>query len=305
MTLSTIEFPRRNNYNYKNMLRTIIPTISLLCFPFISTGQTVAEMGDTEITTSEISDILSSLGEGGEALPVNDAEAMEKFVRALVVQRFVLDKALEEKHEQKPSVAAALKRTRDAAITESYLREVSKPSAEYPTDEEISTAYSENKGALVVPKAWHLAQIFVAKADDTKQSEQRLADIQKQLKEKGADFSSIARVSSDDRSSSPSGGDLGWLQENLIQPPIRKALGGLKLNEVSNPVEMDNGWHIIKLLDSREATTPTLDQVSAQLKARLIEAKAQQNRQEYLSNLLNESPPAINGIELRKIVTKP
>lgn len=304
MKLSTTGFLHNPNRSSIYMLRKLLVIIGL-SLPLSSQAQTVAEMGDTEIAAAEISEILDSLSESGEGVPIADPAAIEKFVRALVVQRFVLAKALADEHDKDPVVAEALKRTRDAAIIESYLREVSRPPAEYPTEEEIAAAYEENKSALVVPKAWHLAQIYIAKTDDLEASKKRVAGIQEQLDAKGADFASIARVSSDDRSSSPAGGDLGWLQGNLIQPPIREALSDLKLNAVSAPIEMEDGWHFIKLKDSREATTPTLDQVSAQLKARLREAKAQQNRQEYLSKLLEENPPAINGIEIRKISSKP
>lgn len=287
------------------MLRLILSPLLFLAAPADIHAQAVAQMGDVELPASEISDILASMKTGDESLPAQDPEALDKFVRALVVQRFVLGKALAEKHDLDPAVAASLKRTRDAAITESYLRKISIPPADYPSKDEIATAYEENIAALQVPKAWHLAQIFVAKTEDAADSKKRLGRIQQQLDAEGADFASIARVSSDDRSSSPSGGDLGWLQENLIQPPVREALTGLKLNTVSKPIVMEDGWHIIKLLDSREATTPTLDQVSTQLKARLREVKAQQNRQDYLSNLLEKNPPAINGIELRKLNSKP
>jgi len=288
------------------MLRFLLPSVLFLALPASLKAQAVvAQMGDVELPASEISEILASMKRGDESLPTQDPEALDKFVRALVVQRFVLEKALAEQHDQDPAVAASLKRTRDAAITESYLREISSPPADYPSKEEVATAYEENKAALLVPKAWHLAQIYIAKTEDPAVSEKRLAGILKQLDAESADFASIARVSSDDRSSSPSGGDLGWLQENLIQPPVREALAGLKLNTVSKPIVMEDGWHIIKLLDTREATTPTLGQVSGQLKARLREAKAQQNRQEYLSNLLEKNPPAVNGIELRKLNSKP
>lgn len=288
------------------MLRFLIPSVLFLALPASLNAQAVvAQMGDVELPASEISEILASMKTGDESLPTQDPEALDKFVRALVVQRFVLQTALAEKHDQDPAVAASLIRTRDAAIAESYLRKLSNPPADYPSKEEIATAYGENKAALLIPKAWHLAQIYIAKTEDVTVSKSRLDDVVKQLAAPGADFASIARVSSDDRSSSPSGGDLGWLQENLIQPPVRAALKDLELNAVSKPIAMEDGWHFIKLLDTREATTPTLDQVSTQLKARLRETKAQQSRQEYLSNLLEKNPPAVNSIELRKLNSKP
>jgi len=266
---------------------------------------TVAQMGDVEIPASELSGIIAAMESEGESMPKEDPDSLDKFVRALVIQKFVLSKAIAEKHDQDPKVVSELQRTRDAAITESYLRSVTRPPQGYPSEEEISAAYGENKAALLVPKAWHLAQIYISTGEDETASKKRLDAVIRQLAEAGADFASIARVSSDDRSSSPSGGDLGWLQENLIQPPIREAFKDLKLNAFSKPVRMDDGWHIIKLIDSREATTPTLSQVRDQLKARLRAVRSQENRQKFLSELLLENPPAVNGIELRKLNPAP
>ena len=288
------------------MLRILLSSLLILSgISALRAQAVVAQMGDVEVPASEISEILGAMKSQGESLPKEDPEALDKIVRALVIQKFVLSKALAEKHDQDPAVIAKLRRTHDAAITESYLQSISLPPEGYPSEEELSAAYEENKAALLVPKAWHLAQIYISSGEDEAGSKKRLDAVTKQLEEAGADFASIARVSSDDRSSSPTGGDLGWLQENLIQPPIREAIRDLKLNAISKPVLMDDGWHIIKLIDSREATTPTLSQVKEQLKARLRAAKSQEIRQKYLSELLLENPPAVNGIELRKLTPAP
>lgn len=288
------------------MLRILLSSLLILSgISALRAQAVVAQMGDVEVPASEISEILGAMKSQGESLPKEDPEALDKIVRALVIQKFVLSKALAEKHDQDPAVIAKLRRTHDAAITESYLQSISLPPEGYPSEEELSAAYEENKAALLVPKAWHLAQIYISSGKDEAGSKKRLDAVTKQLEEAGADFASIARVSSDDRSSSPTGGDLGWLQENLIQPPIREAIRDLKLNAISKPVLMDDGWHIIKLIDSREATTPTLSQVKEQLKARLRAAKSQEIRQKYLSELLLENPPAVNGIELRKLTPAP
>jgi len=288
------------------MVRFLLPSLLILSgISALRAQAVVAQMGDVEVPASEISEILGAMKSQGESLPKEDPEALDKIVRALVIQKFVLSKALAEKHDQDPAVIAKLRRTHDAAITESYLQSISRPPEGYPSEEELSAAYEENKAALLVPKAWHLAQIYISSGEDEAGSKKRLDAVTRQLEEAGADFASIARVSSDDRSSSPTGGDLGWLQENLIQPPIREAIKDLKLNAISKPVLMDDGWHIIKLIDSREATTPTLSQVKEQLKARLRAAKSQEIRQKFLSELLLENPPAVNGIELRKLTPAP
>lgn len=270
---------------------------------FAAAAEIVGKIAEIELTTEEAKGLVLSLGETGDVPTDLSPEALDRFVRALLVQRLVLHEAEAANHGDSPAVAAQILRAQQAALAESYLQSVSLPPADFPSESELSEAYQTNKTAFLVPKSWHLAQIFISSPAGSKdeETEKRLGSVLKQLAEPGADFASIARVSSDDRNSSASGGDLGWLQENMIQPAIREALPALKLKGISKPIRLEDGYHLIRLIDAKEASTPTLDQIKPQLKARLRAQKAQQNRQEWLSVLLEKNPPAINGIELLKL----
>ena len=277
--------------------------ISLFLTASVTAAEIVGKIADIELTTEDAKALVRTLGESADVPTDLNPEALDQFVRALLVQRLVLREAEAAKHGDAPAVAAQILRAQQAALAESYLQSVSNPPANFPSETELSEAYENNKAAFLVPKSWHLAQIFISTpaGSENEETEKRLASVLKQLAEPNADFASIARVSSDDRNSSANGGDLGWLQENMIQPAIREALPALRLNGISKPIRLDDGYHIIRLIDTKEASTPTLDQIRPQLKARLRAQKAQQNRQEWLTALLEKNPPAINGIELLKL----
>lgn len=68
----------------------------------------------------------------------------------------------------------------------------------------------------------------------------------------GADFAELARLNSNDLSASK-GGDLGWLYQGDTVPEFEKAMGGLKINEISQPVKTQFGWHLIQVLERRVA----------------------------------------------------
>lgn len=69
----------------------------------------------------------------------------------------------------------------------------------------------------------------------------------------GEDFSKLAEEHSDDHSSAPLGGDMGWFEINKFGPRIGDVLQTLNLNEVSEPFQTEAGWHIIKYLGKKEA----------------------------------------------------
>ncbi len=282
----------------KRFIITLLATGSLL-----HADPIVGRIGDISLAASEVEALLKAAADrAGEPLQA-DAAALNSFVRATLVQRLVLAKALAAGHEKKPEIIAELARAKDAALVESFLRSASEPPPAYPSESQLEAFYQENKAELVVPKSWRIAQIFISDSDpaDPAAAKSKLDAVLKQLKEPNADFASIARTSSDDRASAVNGGELGWLQDNLIQPAIREKLPLAKLGENSAPIRMDDGWHIIRLLDAREARTPTLDELRPRLRATLRANKAREGREAYLAELLESNPAAVNEIELIKL----
>jgi peptidyl-prolyl cis-trans isomerase SurA len=68
----------------------------------------------------------------------------------------------------------------------------------------------------------------------------------------GADFSELARASSDDPGSAVKGGDLGWLSPGDTIPPFEKTMNSLEVDEISEPFETQFGWHIVQVLGRRD-----------------------------------------------------
>ena len=67
----------------------------------------------------------------------------------------------------------------------------------------------------------------------------------------GDDFATLAKANSDDAGSAIQGGDLGWVMPGLLVPPFEKAMSELAVNETSQPVQTQFGWHLIQVLDRR------------------------------------------------------
>jgi peptidylprolyl isomerase len=117
-----------------------------------------------------------------------------------------------------------------------------------------------------MPRQFQLAQIFIAAPKDAdkateEKAKKSLDEILAKLKAPGADFAAIARAANESRD----GGDLGWVGENQIRPEIKALVIGLAKNSVSEAVRLDDGWHVLKLLDTKAAYTRTLPEVRDQL----------------------------------------
>ena len=265
----------------------------------------LGRIGDIEVTTDQLRESIAGI-EGANTNTANNPQALGQYARALLLQRLLLQQASEQKWDQDPAVISRMVRAREAALSESYLESKSKPDASYPSEQEIKDAYEANKSKLLIPKSYELAQIFIESPESGDAATQakaksKLEEVRKQLAAKDADFSSIARTSSDEKSSAENGGKIGWLAENQVQPEIRSKLPNLKLKAVSEPIRLNAGWHIIKLLDVREARPPTLDEIRDNLVTSMREEKSRELRQNFIAELLKKHPLAINEIELMKL----
>jgi parvulin-like peptidyl-prolyl isomerase len=269
----------------------------------------IARVGDTEVRLDEIRSTIESLDAKDQAALARDPSLLNQTVRTLLMRRVVLKEALAKHWDTEPAVATLIQRARDNTVVESYLQSVSKPPESYPSDAELQAAYDARKSQLLVPRQFRIAQIFVAlpkNADktSTEKAQTKLETIKKSLHQSGADFGTIAKANSEEPESAARGGELGWLNESQIQPEVRSQLGSLTKNSISEPIRLEDGWHILKVVDIKEPYTPALDEIRSALAQQLRNEKTQANSQAYLGKLLQQTPVAINELALSKVLNK-
>lgn len=91
----------------------------------------------------------------------------------------------------------------------------------------------------------------------------------------GADFAALAREASEDPGSKDSGGDLGWFGRGRMVKEFEDAVFALRTGEISQPVESQFGYHVIKLIERRAAGQQSLDEVREVIRERLAESLAE------------------------------
>lgn len=87
------------------------------------------------------------------------------------------------------------------------------------------------------------------------QKDKLIAQLQelKARAEKGEDFATLATIYSEDVGSAKNGGDLGFAKRGAMVPEFEGAALGLKPGEMSNIIESQFGFHLIKLIETRGA----------------------------------------------------
>lgn len=270
-------------------------------------GDVIAQAGTARLSASDVRGFVAQLGAREQAAFEHDPRLLSQAVRSLLANQLVMKEALAKKWEQQPAIAAQLERIRQEAIVETYLRSVSQVPDGYPGDAEVVSAYEANKTSFLVPRQFQLSQIVVLQPQDAdkateEKAKKKLDEIRKSLKEPAANFASIAARNSDDQEGAAKGGDLGLLREDQLRPEIRSQIFGLAINAVSEPVRLEDGWHVFKLADTKPAYTRPLEEVRDQLVLRLRDDRQNASRRRYVGKIVDETPMVINEIALSKII---
>jgi len=154
------------------------------------------------------------------------------------------------------------------------------------TPDQIKAEYDKQIAAMPTQDEIHAEHILLDKNDLAKAQ-----DLKKQL-DAGADFATLAKANSIEPGAAQSGGDLGYFTADKMVPEFAAAAFALKVGQVSDPVQTQFGWHIIKVLDRRPAAKPTMDQLAPDITKNLAQAKFQSLFQQYLKGATIDIPDA-------------
>jgi peptidyl-prolyl cis-trans isomerase D len=156
-----------------------------------------------------------------------------------------------------------------------------------PTDEEVETYYQDNLSRYQADEQRQYSHILILSNDDAESAKAKAEAISLRLSQ-GEDFAVIAKTESDDIPTRESGGDLGVLLEGTLDEPSEEAVKLLtSIGQVTEPVELDFGYQILKLTNLIAGDAQPLEQVKAEIVAELQKQMAEESYYQ-LSELLKE-----------------
>jgi len=160
-------------------------------------------------------------------------------------------------------------------------------------EEEAKKYYDDNQQAFNRPEQVKASHILIMarqeEPNDVKQkAKEKIEDLLKQVKE-GADFAELAKENSDDTGSAIDGGDLGFFDNQTMVPEFTEAAFALEPNEVSDIVETNYGYHIIKVTDHREGGIIPFDEIKGDLEKALGERKKAEFTNKLIETLLKNA----------------
>ncbi len=251
----------------------------------------VASAGALQITKSQFETFLAGLPEHLQAMTVGPAR--RNLVNQLLDVMQVAAEARSVKYDQDPKVHAQLAFQADQALANSYLNAEMKKAA---SDESVIRGfYDRNKSIYRQLHARHILIRVPGSAVPLREGQKELTDpeafakaqeIRKRILDKG-DFEAIAKAESDDTGSGSRGGDLGFFSAGQMVAPFEQAAFALQVNQISEPVKTQFGYHIIQALEYKERS---YEEVKAEIK----EKSGPELRGKFLEELRRKNPPTLD-----------
>ncbi len=178
------------------------------------------------------------------------------------------------------------------------------------SDAEISDFFNKNKQNFNLPDTWHVYHILITPksnqaqaagntqgfdAQSVQEAQGRVLRVLKRVLG-GEDYRVVARDNSDDSTSAPAGGDLGFLSaqqmDQQIGPAFRQAVQTLKPGEIfARPVVTQYGFHIVRVTEKAPAGQRELSDAAVQANIRQTILGRRDNllKAAYLDKVHNEA----------------
>lgn len=269
--------------------------VQALVDEYVSTPQykQLAEQGDAaglkrqyeqdRLTALIVREVLRPAAEE-RGIEVTDAEVQER-IDQIVETEFENESQFEEELKEQGLTHEELEEiVRDRLIQDELQAEVVAEAR--PSGEDLRAYYEENLAQFELSRLQH---VLVEK----KGLAERLAQRLKVAPEARAGklFEKLARKHSVDPSAADNGGDLGFQPPGSFVEPFENAAKDLEVGEISDPVQTEFGWHVIRVVGRR---TATFEQARPQIEPELAGRAQDEAWQDFLRRLYEDAAVEVN-----------
>lgn len=238
-------------------------------------GQIAATVGGEPIYVYDITREAAAQGlaSPSDRLAPGD-EIYDRILQELIDQKLLARAAVARGLETEPEARRRLQTARERILGNVLLEE---EISQAVTDEAIRRMYDEQVRLVELGDEVRTRHILVGTEAE---AEAALARI-----EAGEDFAALAFELSLDEATRLEGGDLGYVTAETLSAPLATAAYATPVGEVSQPVESDLGWHIVKVDDRRASPRPAFED----LRPRIVRFMTFDAIQQLLTTLRGET----------------
>ncbi len=160
------------------------------------------------------------------------------------------------------------------------------------SEEDLRKHYAENAARYSTPEERRASHILIkaeraAPAAEREKARAEAAALQAEAKKNPDAFAELAKKHSDDPGSAAQGGDLDFFARGAMTQPFEEAAFGMKTGEISDVVESDFGYHVIKLTGVRGGGKRSFEEARGEIEAEVKQQLAQRKFAEAAETFTN------------------
>lgn len=217
----------------------------------------VVTVGGDAITEADIGFAAEDLGQELNNIPVNDRRAF--LVAVLIDMKVMAQAARTAKLDETEIYKQRLNYLEERSLRRAYFSDKIAASI---TEASVQVAYDKLVAEFKPEEEVRARHILVSTEDDAKSVKAEI--------DSGKPFEVAALEYSQD-GTAQNGGDLGFFSRTSdIVQPFKDAAFALEVGKLSDPVETQFGWHLIKLEEKRMSSPPALQQLLPQIQQQLM-----------------------------------
>lgn len=244
--------------------------------------------GDLMVNAADVLSELRRAPAADRQTILSQPDSVRQIVSNLLVRRVLAAQAVRDGADADPVLAATLAIARDRVLSDARLARLDAQNT--PNDAALDAyarnTYQANASKFEIPAQTRARHILLAKSGP--ESLQKAKEILTQLRA-GASFEELAKANSVDPGSAVRGGDLGFFEAGKMVPSFDQALSKLsKPGELSEPIESEFGYHLIRLEERKERGLKSYDEVREQLLAQARAAILNESRVQLVLTLTKD-----------------
>ncbi len=259
---------------------------------FAQDDEIVTNIGDKTITVADIERLISYFDTERQMVLEKNPQLKQSLLQQLVHSIVISDLAKKSGFDQKPEIREQMTFFLNGFISNEYLKREIIDNITVP-ESEMKSYYESHQEEFKLPemvRARHiLIKVDMSLSDKDKETMKKKAENILQKIKEGDDFSKIANEFSDDQASKVKGGDLGFFSKGRMVKSFEDAVFSLKKNEVSDIVETQYGYHIIKAEERKEPSIEPFDSAKDKIKLKLIQDLTRSKINEFIDKAMKDA----------------
>ena len=282
----------------KGLLMVVTVALSFAAAASAEDGQVLARIGDEKIIMADLNRIIRYYDAEKQKMLQQNPQFKVNLLQTIVQGKVLAKIAREKGYDRKPEV-----REQIDLLTNSYLSsELIKGEVLVKisvTDQDAEAYYKAHQDEYRTPESARARHILIradrsAPEAQKKEARGKAEEVLKKVKA-GGDFAKLASEYSEDPGSKQNGGDLGFIQKGRMVPEFERAVFSLKPGQVSDVVETQFGYHIIKVEDRKESAVEPYDKVKDKVKEKVLNDQRKAKAEEYINAAMKDAKAEVKS----------